>query len=338
VDTVVLAARLLLAAVFVVAAVGKLLDLQGARAALFGFGVPPRVASLAGPLVPLAELAAAVALVARPSAQWGGIAALALLLAFLGGIAYALARGRAPDCHCFGIFHSSRAGPSAIYRNAALAALAGFVVIEAPGPSLTAWVSDHGVAELLAIGFGAGAAILAAVAIRLWQRNKALQVALERVRDDLAAVPPGLPSGAVAPDFDLPVVGGGRLTLESLRDRGLPVLLVFMDPGCIPCRDLVPNLARWQATLAERLTIAVISSDGPEDNEHASHGMTDVGLQNRLEVSFAYRVRGAPSAAFISPSGRVASSLAQGPTAIEALIRLTLRRDERRSAVGNAVA
>jgi uncharacterized membrane protein YphA (DoxX/SURF4 family) len=70
-DSVVLAARLLLAAVFVVAAVGKFMDLPGSRRSLVGFGVPEGLSNALGTVLPVAELAVAIALIPRPSAQWG---------------------------------------------------------------------------------------------------------------------------------------------------------------------------------------------------------------------------------------------------------------------------
>src|SRR5947209_3254346 len=97
--------RIVLAVVFATAGVGKLRDLAGSRRAMRDFGVPEPLADIAGVLLPLAELGAAIALVLRPSALGGAIAALVLLLAFIGGIANALAHGVAPDCHCFGQIH-----------------------------------------------------------------------------------------------------------------------------------------------------------------------------------------------------------------------------------------
>lgn len=314
---------------FLIAGIGKLLDLAGARNALFGFGVPARVARLAGPLIPIAELATVAALLFQPTAQWGGVAALVLLLLFLGGIARALARGEAPSCHCFGIFHSARAGPGAINRNAALALLAAVVAFEGPGPTVSSWISDHSAAALAVILLASLAAGLASLVRRHRREIKWLRNELSTTQARLAAVPPGLPIDGLAPKFDVPEVGGGRLTLDGLTARGVPVLLVFMDPGCKPCTALVPDLARWQRTLPERLTIGVISSDQSEENQHAKHGITRIAAQKELEVSFAYRVRGTPAAVLISPAGRVISSLAQGPNAIEALVRLTLQDEER---------
>src|SRR5205085_9532659 len=98
-SVVVLFARLLLAAVFLVAGLAKLADLAGSRQALRDFGVPAQLATPFGTLLPLAELAVAVALVPTVSAWWGAVGALVLLLLFVGGISSNLARGRQPDCH-----------------------------------------------------------------------------------------------------------------------------------------------------------------------------------------------------------------------------------------------
>src|SRR5690348_6208001 len=101
-DTVVLAARAVLVAVLATAAIGKLLDLPASRASLVGFGVPQGAAAIFGTLLPFAELAVAIALVFRPTAQWGAVGALILLLLFIAGISNAMRKGEAPDCNCFG--------------------------------------------------------------------------------------------------------------------------------------------------------------------------------------------------------------------------------------------
>jgi uncharacterized membrane protein YphA (DoxX/SURF4 family) len=106
----VLIARLLLAGVFAVAGLAKLADRSGSRQAVTGFGLPSSLAGSLSILLPLAELAVAAALIPTSTALWGAIGALALLLVFLVGIGINLARGRKPDCHCFGQLHSAPAG------------------------------------------------------------------------------------------------------------------------------------------------------------------------------------------------------------------------------------
>jgi hypothetical protein len=318
-----------LAAVFVTAGVGKLLDLRGSSRALFGFGVPERVAAIGGPLLPVAELATAIALVLRPSARWGAVAALLLLVTFMGGIVNVVARGRTASCHCFGIFHSAPASLRTLARNAVLAALAGAVVGYGRGPSISTWASDRSAAELVAIGLGLAAAVVAAVALGLRRDKSRLEHELNEAKATLAALPPGLPVGALAPDFSLPEARGGTLSLSELRSRGLPILLVFVGRGCMPSMKLEPDLARWQSALAERLTIALISWGEPEHNwmESEALGIKDIGLQRGFdfEQTKSYRVRGTPSAVLISPHGRIAASFAESAPAIEALVRIVLR-------------
>jgi len=119
-----LVARVLLAGVFGIAGVAKLADRAGSRQALQDFGVPTVLASPLGILLPLAELAVAMALLLPSTAWYGSLPALLLL--FVAGIGLNLARGRRPDCRGVGQLHSAPVDRSTLVRNAALAAAAGF--------------------------------------------------------------------------------------------------------------------------------------------------------------------------------------------------------------------
>ena len=320
-------ARLALAVVFATAGVAKLLDQRGSRAALAGFGVPQRAVRTGAWLLPIAELATALALVFQPTARWGAVAAVILLLAFVAGIAYALSQGRAPDCHCFGQLHSEPAGRQTLVRNALLAAVAAVVVLKGPGPAIDSWVADRTGAELAAVGIGAAALLLAAVALQLWSDNRRLKQKLETAQGELALFPIGLPVGSEAPSFSLPGMHGETLTLEALCARGNPVLLVFAGPRCGPCWMMLPKLRRWQEILADRLTIAVISTGTREANQDIvdEHGVVDLLLQEGTEVADRYRVDATPSAVVVTPDGRVASTTVLGSDPVEPLIRLTLQ-------------
>lgn len=331
-----LAAQVILAAVFLVAGAGKLMDLAGSRRALAGFGLSERTASIGGALLPLAELATAVALLVRPSARWGAVAALVLLLAFIAGIARAMSRGETPDCNCFGALHSAPAGPRALARNAALAAVATFVAIAGPGPSIADWVAQRTAAELVAVAAGIAAVALGALAAWTWWHNRRLSRELASAQQTVAAIPPGLPVGAMAPDFQVPSASGEPLALSSLLGRGLPVALVFVRPGCGPSEALVPELERWQEALVDRLTIGAVGTGGvaryrqsPQDRlvDAVEH---DPGLQREIdelyELFAAYRLRATPSAVVLTPQGTIASATVDGAPAIEGLVRVTLTR------------
>src|SRR5215208_4215891 len=165
-----LGARLVLAGVFAGAGFAKLADRAGSRQALVDFGLPAALAKSLTILLPLAELAVALTLIPASTALWGAVGALALLLLFVAGISMNLARGRTPDCHCFGQLHSAPVGWKTLTRNGALAAVAGFVVWQGwqgdVGPSPIAWLGVLSATQLLILV--GGAVVLGLLAGQWW--------------------------------------------------------------------------------------------------------------------------------------------------------------------------
>jgi hypothetical protein len=156
-DLMLLVARLLLAGVLGIAGVAKLADRAGSRQALQDFGVPTALASPLGILLPLAELAVAVALVPTVTAWGGAVGALALLLLFLVAISLTLAKGRAPACRCVGQLSSAPAGWPTLVRNGLLAGLAGVVIWHGPhdvGPRALSWLEALTPIQLGGVGAG----------------------------------------------------------------------------------------------------------------------------------------------------------------------------------------
>lgn len=112
-------AALALAAVFAVAAIAKLRDLDATRSSFRGLGLPAP-----GPLalgVPAAEAAIAVALVVMPAiASWG---AGVVLVAFTVVIVRSIAGGHPAPCACFGGSTARPVSGLEVARNLALLAL-----------------------------------------------------------------------------------------------------------------------------------------------------------------------------------------------------------------------
>jgi peroxiredoxin/uncharacterized membrane protein YphA (DoxX/SURF4 family) len=338
-SSVLLLARFLLALVFAVAGLAKLADLAGSRQALRDFGMPPFLASPFGVLLPLAELAVALALLPSASAWWGAVGALVLLLLFVAGISYNLARGRTPDCHCFGQLHSAPAGWPTLMRNLVLVGLAGLVVgfgRSNAGPDLGSWLGALATAQRIEVI--AGLVVLVLLAAESWflfqilSQQGRLLLRLEAVEARLAEAglahqaegeaPVGLAVGTQAPTFRLANVQGETLTLAALLARGKPVLLLFSDPGCGPCAALWPEVGRWQREYAGKLTLAVISRGTPEANRSkvSAHGIIQVLLQQNREVAAAYLASGTPGSVLVRPDGTIGSPLAQGAEAIRGLV------------------
>jgi peroxiredoxin len=343
-NTALLIARVLLALIFATASVAKLGDREGSRRAIVDFGLPSALATSLGLLLPLAELAVAATLLPASTAWWGALGALALLSLFLVGIGINLARGRKPDCHCFGQLHSAPAGWKTLARNGALAAVAVFVLWAGyeggAGPSALAWLGALSTAQLL--GLLGGVLVLALLAgqwgflVHLLRQNGRLLVRLEAVEATLAeggsvatsqnGTPThqaeGLPVGSAAPEFSLSGLHGETLTLDALRSSGKPVMALFTDPDCGPCNAMLPDVGRWQEEHTQKLTFALVSRGEVEENETKAqeHGLRNVLLQKDWEVSEAYEVRGTPSAVLVSSDGKIASPVAGGVEGIRGLL------------------
>jgi peroxiredoxin len=345
-DAALLIARLVLAAVFIVAGLAKLSDLKGSRKAITDFGLPEVLASPLALLLPLAELGVGAALIPASSAWWGALGAVGLLVLFVVGISINLARGKKPDCHCFGQLHSAPAGWKTLARNGVLAAIAGFVVWAGSegggaGPSAISWLAALSMAQLL--GLLGGVLVLSLLAGQWWflvhllRQNGRLLVRLEAVEATLAEggsvlapsqngtpVPQaeGLPVGSEAPQFSLSGLHGETLTLEALRSSGKTVMMLFTDPGCGPCNAMLPEVGRWQEEHAKKLTLSLVSRGEVEENKTkaSEHGLSNVLLQKNWEVSESYQVRGTPSAVLISPDGKIASPVAGGAEGIRGLL------------------
>ncbi len=316
-----LCARCVLAAVFLVAAAGKLLDLPGSRKALEEFGVPARVAALAGPALPIGEMAVAVALLIRPIAVAGAAGGLLLLIVFVAGVARAMAQGRAPDCHCFGQIHSEPAGPATLARNVVLASPALLIVIAGSGPSLDGGLSSLDGTQVALVATAVLAAALGLTAATLWGKTRRLQRELVSVR--ASKQPPGLPRGAPAPGFALAAIRGGASTLEDLRRPSQPTVLVFLSTRCVPCLTMLPKLADWQESLTNAVSLpAIFAGEHAEIERVAAEAGLSVALaQEGSEVFGLYALRATPSGVLIDADGVIAATPAEGVPAIEALIR-----------------
>src|SRR5215217_7175193 len=343
-DAALLIARPVRAALFTLAGVAKLSDLKGSRQAIIDFGVPSAIAAPLGLVLPLAELAIAATLLSASTAWWGALGALTLLSVFVVGISINLARGRKPECHCFGQLHSAPAGWKTLARNGVLAAIAGFVLWGSygggAGPSALAWLGALTTAQLL--GLLGGVLVLALLAAQWWflvhllRQNGRLLVRLEALEASLASggsvaqsangtpvnQSEGLPVGSEAPQFSLSGLYGETFTLEALRAPGKPVMMLFTDPGCGPCNAMLPEVGRWQEEHQEKLTLALVSRGEMEENKTKAqeHGLSNVLLQKDWEVSESYEVRGTPSAVLIAPDGKVASPVAGGDEGIRGLL------------------
>ncbi len=309
--------RVLLAGVFAVAAVGKLLDRAGSAEALHAFGAPPALVPGLVFAIPALECLSAAALLVSPLARWGAVLGLGLLVVFSAAIGLALRAGRAPDCHCFGQLHSEPAGPGTLIRNGVLAAGAVAILAAGPGRSLDA-LSARDAVDLVLVAL---VAMLAVYAQRLRGENVRLSAGGGSPAGDS-----GVTVGMAMPPFALPEVtrpGAPVTSLAELAPVPRPLALVFTSTRCPVCQNMYPAVRRWQAALADQIDVVVISSGPLAANAQLAtkHGIARMLAQPDRELNRIIGPLPTPSALLLGPRRRVLAPPAIGPVAIEAMLR-----------------
>ena len=116
----------------------------------------------------------------------------------------------------------------------------------------------------------------------------------------------GLKRGTQAPDFNLPCVPGGELSLSSFAGR--KVLLVFTQSGCGPCQRIMPELNRLDKSGA--VAVLVVNNGnlvGTEKWAREVGARFPVLVQEALSISRRYEVFATPFAFLINEEGVIAS-------------------------------
>ena len=138
---------------------------------------------------------------------------------------------------------------------------------------------------------------------------------------------------ALAPDFTVPQLGSGSVTLKDLR--GSVVFLNFWATWCPPCKQEMPSMERlYRRHKDQGFTIVAISIDANGVDRVATFvnnlGLTfPIGLDSKLEVANRYTVRALPSSFLVDRNGKMVA-VALGPrdwdgTAAHAIVESLLK-------------
>jgi peroxiredoxin len=117
-----------------------------------------------------------------------------------------------------------------------------------------------------------------------------------------------LATGARAPEFRLPLLVGGEVSLQELRARG-PVLVAFFKITCPVCQMTFPFLERLHA--AGTLQIYGISQNDPADTREFNRefGVTFPAMldteDSGFPVSNDYGIATVPTLFLVEPAGTV---------------------------------
>jgi uncharacterized membrane protein YphA (DoxX/SURF4 family) len=226
-EIILLLIRIFLFGVFVVAGIGKLLDLEGSEKAVKEFGVPKDLAKPLSIILPVTEIIIAFLLLTTFTARIGAFGAFALLAVFVGGMIWQMKLGNTPDCHCFGQIHSEPVSAKSLIRNIVFAVLAFVVLIFGGGIGFSELTNETALQLFLGIGT---LGLLAAAVLFLKKISEQQTLIIRRIelleligneggeakRDDVHTPHDGLPIGAPAPDFELSDINR-RFSFLSVR-------------------------------------------------------------------------------------------------------------------------
>lgn len=303
-DDLLVAIRVVLAGVFVVAAVAKVADRPGTRASARSLGVPEGLAGAVPIVLPGAEMALSVALMPVTSAPRAAAGLAALLLAFTLLVAGNLARGRRPTCHCFGALDAAPIGPWTLVRNLVLLAGAAFVAAAGVHPEADVYSGAPWV-EVVA---GLGLTLLA------WG------LARRPAPND-----PGSATSLVgqpAPQLVLRALDGREVGLLGSLSTTLPTVIVFGKPGCGSCASLLPHIERWQREYADVLKVVLVLAASVDKvaTVDGSQEVMPLVLEDEAMLVERFGPVALPSAFVVNPDGNMSTDVLAGPAAIREVV------------------
>ena len=336
-EVILLLIRIFLFAVFALAGIGKLLDLEGAEKSVKAFGTPADLAKTFAILIPFAELVFAVCLLFVGFSWLGAIGVFTLLVIFSGGMIVQMAQGNAPDCHCFGAIHSEPVSKKSLIRNIIFAILAFFLIVSGKNNQ---GLSFADLRDEMAIQLFLGLAtlgMLGAVVFYLKKISEQQTQIMRRIeilelvsheggheveRLDAGSPQEALPIGAPVPDFELPDLNGNSVVSTNLFAQAKPTLLFFVSPACVPCQALLPEIEAWQTELRDQVDFVFISSGKSVENMEKFGGKNfkQVLLQESREIAELFKSKWTPTALLVNGDSIIASHPAVGDAAIRELI------------------
>jgi peroxiredoxin len=127
-------------------------------------------------------------------------------------------------------------------------------------------------------------------------------------------VPAAQKVGEEAPAVKLPDLEGN--TVELADFRGEETLVLFWNPGCGFCQQMLPDLKEWEATSPEGAPRLLVVSAGSEEANRGMGLASPVLLDQQFATGRAFGASGTPSAVLVDSESKVASDVAVGAPAV----------------------
>jgi thiol-disulfide isomerase/thioredoxin len=166
----------------------------------------------------------------------------------------------------------------------------------------------------------AATATLIWLVLSLWQQQGRLLSRLEKL--EAAPVTSGTKERtSISPNLQVNNLEGYLRPLKHYLSNAGSNLLLFLHPGCGPCKELAQEAINWHKAYRERLPIIFVSSGEEEETRAllAAIPATSILRIDHEELARSFGIEGTPSAVLVQHDGKVTDK-ASGSAAIERLI------------------
>jgi peroxiredoxin len=132
-------------------------------------------------------------------------------------------------------------------------------------------------------------------------------------------VPAAQKVGEEAPEVKLSDLEGN--TVELADFRGEETLVLFWNPGCGFCQQMLPEIKQWEAGAPEDAPRLLVVSAGSEEANREMGLTSPVLLDQQFATGQAFGASGTPSAVLVDAEGKVVSEVAVGAPGVLELAR-----------------
>lgn len=120
--------------------------------------------------------------------------------------------------------------------------------------------------------------------------------------------------GQPAPVIELPDLNGRNIRVPDFKGRD--TLLLFWNPKCSFCKEMLPALKAWNPSRANASPELLIISTGTVEENRLMELQSTIILDPNFNAAQAFRINATPSGVLIDAEGNVASAPAVGAPAV----------------------
>jgi peroxiredoxin/uncharacterized membrane protein YphA (DoxX/SURF4 family) len=130
--------------------------------------------------------------------------------------------------------------------------------------------------------------------------------------------------GESAPELELEDMEGNSVTLQDFGSE--ETLVLFWNPGCGFCQQMLPDLKEWEANPPEGAPGVLVVSAGTEEANKEMDLSSTVVLDHGFAAGRAFGASGTPSGVLVDAEGKIASEVAVGAPAVLELVNTARTR------------